>query len=96
MKNHLSIVATCMLCLMLVACGPSVSQENYDKVHNDMNAEEVNDILGKPTEVASFGLGEFSATTAKWVGKTHTVTVTFANDQVKMKTYSENAASEQK
>lgn len=96
MKNHLSIVVACLLCLMLAACGSSVSQENYEKVRNDMTVEEVNDILGKPTEVASFGLGGFSATTAKWAGKTHTITVTYANDKVKMKTYSENTVSEQK
>ncbi len=96
MKRTLPIVFACLLCLMLAACGSSVSQENYEKVSNDMSSEEVNDILGKPTEVASFGLGGFSATTAKWVGKSHTITVTYANDKVKMKTYTENAAPEQK
>jgi outer membrane protein assembly factor BamE (lipoprotein component of BamABCDE complex) len=85
-----------MLCLALVACGPGVSQESYEKIRNDMSTEEVNKVLGKPTEVSSFGIGDLSATTAKWVGKTHTITVTFANEKVKMKSYVENSEAEQK
>ncbi|MND00140.1 hypothetical protein D3C83_186490 [compost metagenome] len=68
-----------------------MSQENYEKIRNDMSTEEVNKVLGKPTEMSSFGIGGLSATTAKWVGKTHTITVTFANEKVKMKSYAENA-----
>jgi outer membrane protein assembly factor BamE (lipoprotein component of BamABCDE complex) len=93
MKTRLSIVATCLLCLALVACGPRVSQENYEKIRNDMSTEEVNKVLGKPTQVSSFGIGGLSATTAKWVGQTHTITVTFANEKVKMKSYAENESA---
>ncbi|MGH8454182.1 MAG: DUF3862 domain-containing protein [Nevskiales bacterium] len=94
MKARLPIIATCLLCLALVACGPGVSQENYEKIRNDMSTEEVNKVLGKPTEMSSFGIGGLSATTAKWVGKTHTITVTFANERVKMKSYAENPPTE--
>jgi outer membrane protein assembly factor BamE (lipoprotein component of BamABCDE complex) len=86
-------VLTIVLGLALVACGSKVSQESYEKVRNDMSTEQVNDILGKPTKVSSFGIGDMSATTAQWVGKTHTITVTFANDKVKMKSYAENSAA---
>jgi hypothetical protein len=75
---------------VLVACGARVSLENYERIENDMSTEEVNRILGKPTEVSSFGIGGLSASSAKWVGKTHTITITFANDKVKMKTYNAN------
>ncbi len=80
-----------LLAVSLTACGSKVSQESYEEVRNDMSVEQVNAILGKPTDVSSFGIGELSATTAKWVGKTHTITVTFANDKVKMKSYAENS-----
>lgn len=90
MNSYLSIIAACLLCLVLSACGARVSQENYEKIQNDMSTQEVNNILGKPTDVSSFGIGNLSATTAKWVGKTHTITVTFANEKVKLKSYAEN------
>lgn len=89
MKTYRSI-AIVVLCFTLVACGSRVNQENYEKVRNDMSVEQVNDILGKPTEVSSFGIGSLSATTSKWEGKTHSILVTFANDRVKMKTYTRN------
>jgi outer membrane protein assembly factor BamE (lipoprotein component of BamABCDE complex) len=76
--------------LLLAACGGAVTQENYEKIRNDMSADEVNQILGEPTEVSSFGVGSLSATTSKWVGDTHTIVVAFANDKVKMKTYTRN------
>lgn len=79
-----------LLCVCLAACGSHVSQQNYEKIRNDMSVEEVNGILGKPTEVSSFGIGGLSATTSKWVGDTHSIVVTFASDKVKMKTYTRN------
>lgn len=90
MKKHLTVVATCLVCLSLIACGSRVNQENYEKILNDMSTTEVNRILGKPTEVSSFAIGSLSATTAKWAGDTHTITVTFANEKVKLKSYAEN------
>ena len=92
MEKHQSKIAIGLLCLALVACGPRVSQENYEKIINDMSTSEVNHILGEPTEVSSFAIGSLSATTAKWVGKTHTITITFANEKVKMKSYAENTS----
>ena|SRR5688572_10227541 len=76
--------------LLVAACGSHVTQENYEKIRNDMSAEEVNALLGEPTEVSSFGVGSLSATTSKWVGDTHTIVVAYANDKVKMKTYTRN------
>lgn len=96
MKALKQTLVASLLCLSLAACGSSVSQENYEKIRNDMSTEEVNKILGKPTEISSFGIGGLSATTAQWVGKTHTITVTYANEKVKMKSYAENSASQQK
>jgi len=89
-KNHRSLIATVLCCFVLAACGSRVNQENYEKVRNDMSVEQVSDILGKPTEVSSFGIGGLSATTSRWEGKSHTILVTFANDRVKMKTYTRN------
>jgi hypothetical protein len=90
MEKRQSIIVVGLLCLALAACGPRVNQENYEKVRNDMTTAEVNAILGKPTEISSFSIGELSATTAKWVGETHTITVTFANEKVKLKSYTGN------
>ncbi len=95
MRCRPPLLAVLVLTFAIAACGARVSQQNYEKIENDMSTQDVNRILGKPTEVSSFGIGGLSATTAKWVGKTHTITVTFANEKVKMKSLSENAPSEQ-
>jgi hypothetical protein len=93
MKIRSPLLAALLMILLLTACGPRVSQENYERISNDMSTTEVNAILGKPTEVSSFAIGGLSATTAKWVGKTHTITITFANEKVKLKSYAENTPS---
>lgn len=91
MKSQGSIATVIILCLVLVACGARVNQENYEKIRNDMSTAEVNKLLGEPSDVSSFAIGNLSATTARWVGKSHTITITFANEKVKMKSYAENA-----
>lgn len=91
MNRLFAVVACCLLALSLLGCGARVNQANYDKVQDDMSTQEVTRILGEPTTMSSFSIGGLSATTAKWVGKTHTITVTFANDKVKVKAYAENA-----
>lgn len=94
MLNFKHVLLAVALCLALMACGSSVNQENYAKIRNDMSTEEVNNILGKPTDVSSFSIGGLSASTVQWMGKTHTITVTFANEKVKMKSYAENSTPE--
>jgi hypothetical protein len=91
MRSYVTGLMAGFLVLTMAACGSRISTENYEKIENGMSNEAVNDILGEPTEASSFGIGGLSATTAKWVGKTHTITVTFANGEVKMKTLTANA-----
>lgn len=91
MRPTVRFVLIFLLGFVLAACGARINQENYEKVKNDMSVQEVNRILGKPTDVSSFAIGGLSASTAKWVGKTHTITVTYANERVKMKSYAENS-----
>src|SRR5438128_296102 len=80
------LVAAVVMSLVLAACGSRISAENYEKIHNGMSMDEVKKVLGKPTEVSSFGIGDLSATTARWVGRSQTITITFANNKVKLKT----------
>src|SRR5436190_22382441 len=80
------LVAVIVMSLFLAACGSRISAENYEKIHNGMSMEDVKKVLGKPTEVSSFGIGDLSATTARWQGSSQTITVTFANNKVKLKT----------
>jgi hypothetical protein len=88
MPTLVRIAPLLVAALVLVAgCSSRINQENYEKIQNGMSVEEVNDILGKPTRLESFGIGGLSASTASWVGKTDTITVTFGNGTVKLKSY---------
>jgi hypothetical protein len=91
MRNYRMRIAALLLVLAATACSSRISPENYEKIENGMSNEAVNDILGEPTETSSFGIGGLSATTAKWVGKTHTITVIFGNGEVKTKTLTSNS-----
>src|SRR5262245_23119178 len=89
--RQLFLIAALAASLALTACGQRVSAENYEKIQNGMSMEEVKSVLGKPTEVSSFGRGNLSATTARWVGRSQTITITFANNKVKLKTLTGSA-----
>ena len=80
-------LSACILSLLLFGCGSKISQKNYDKIKTDMTQQEVESILGKPTEVSSMDLAIFSGTSCVWKDKDGSITVQFVNGKVKMKTF---------
>ena len=84
-----------MLSLLFLGCGSKISQKNYNKIETDMTQEQVESILGKPTDISSMDLAVFSGTACKWAGKDGTIAIQFVNGKVKMKTFSSNAESSQ-
>jgi hypothetical protein len=84
-----SILLVGLAALVLTACS-RISQKNYDKITNDMTFEQVQSILGKPSETSSMDLGVFSGGSATWKGKDAVITIQFVNGKVMTKTFSES------
>lgn len=78
---------------LLVGCSKA-NQDNYQKVESGMTQEEVYSILGKPDEVNSGSIGSLTASSETWNGKDHTISVKFANGEVKMKSITANREEE--
>ncbi|EJL84310.1 hypothetical protein PMI16_04053 [Herbaspirillum sp. CF444] len=66
-------------CLLLAAC-TKITQENYSKLSAGMHKEDVEKLLGKPTD-CSGALGMSSCT---WRDKDSSVSVQYAGDKVLM------------
>lgn len=97
MKNlkKAPLVLVFALALLLTACGDTVTRENYEKIETGMSQDEVIALLGEPQEFNSVELGELSGGTARWTGKTQSISVTFTNDKVAFKRIGESAESTQ-
>ncbi len=85
-----SLVVLGLLASVLTGCGSKVSESNYEKIKTDMTRAEVEAILGEGTETsgggASIGGISASGTVVTWKDGEKSITVTFANDKVVMKT----------
>jgi hypothetical protein len=89
MLQYFSRYACIVLFAALVAgCGSKISQSNFDKIKSDMTRQEVESILGKPTDTSSTDLGIASGGSSTWKDKSATITVQFVNDKVMTKTFS--------
>src|SRR2546428_3669296 len=67
-----------LLALLLAACS-RITQENYQKIEDDMTEQQVVAILGKPTESNSMSVLGVSGTASRWVGNEGVITVRFVN-----------------
>lgn len=76
-----------LLLLALIACGTKVNQASYDKVQKGMTQEEVEKILGSPTEASSVAVLGLSGTSSTWKSKEGTVTVHYLNGKVQIKQF---------
>ena len=81
------VVFIALISLVIVACGSKVNQANFNKIQTGMTQNEVNEILGSPTESSSFGIGVFSGTASKWASKEGTITIQFLNEKVVAKQF---------
>lgn len=70
--------------LLLVGC-TRLTQENFNRIEKGTSYEEVQTILGPPTESQSVGIGPLSGTAATWDdGKTR-IEIKFVNEKVQLK-----------
>lgn len=88
MKPALLVIPLLSIAILL-GCSRA-TQDNYNKVESGMSQDEVYSILGKPDEVNSGAIGSLTASSETWHGKDHTISVKFANGEVKMKSITAN------
>jgi hypothetical protein len=87
-----------LVCLVIVAAllgpglagcaGSKITKENFDKIKIGMTQEEVQAILGPPTEASGIEIPMFSGTMSKWVQGDTVITVQFVNGKVVAKEFS--------
>lgn len=83
----LAVVAAAALLLIVAACGSKVSQANFEKIQTDMTQEEVQKILGPPTETSGMSIGSFSGGTSTWTSGDSTISIQFLNGKVVAKQF---------
>jgi hypothetical protein len=78
------------LALLLAACS-KVTPENFEKIQDGMNEQEVRAVLGDPTESNSVTVLGVSGTASRWVGRDAEIIVRFINGKVALKTFDKPA-----
>jgi hypothetical protein len=79
------------LALLALAACSKVSQENFGKIHDGMSEQEVQGILGSPTESSSVSVLGLSGTSSRWATKDAVITVQFVNGKVRLKNFEKPA-----
>ncbi|HLE66361.1 MAG TPA: outer membrane protein assembly factor BamE [Burkholderiales bacterium] len=77
---------TLALAALVLAAGCSkVTQENFARIQDGMSEQEVQALLGAPSESSSVSVLGLSGTSSKWVGQDTVITVQFVNGKVMLK-----------
>ena len=74
------------LLLLLAACS-KVTQENYSKIQEGMTEQEVQAILGSPTESSTKTVLGISGTSSRWVSGDTAITIRFVNGKVAVSSF---------
>lgn len=92
MISRKTLAALCCAAAILAACKSDLSPENYARIENGMSMAQVTDILGKPSETSTLGLGGLTGTAATWTDGKTTISIQFLNDKVQLKQMSATSA----
>lgn len=71
--------------------GAKINKDNFDKIRIGMTQEEVQRLLGPPTEATGVEIPIFSGTASKWVQGDTIITIQFVNGKVMAKEFSHPA-----
>ncbi len=81
--RRLRAVLVGVLALALAACGSKITEQNYGRIASGMTQQEVEAILGAPTDSRTLAIGSLSGTLATWRGKDgRAISVQFLNGKV--------------
>ncbi len=80
------LAAACIIAFVVALAGCSeVTPDNFARIEEGMTEQEVNSILGKPTESNSFNVLGVSSATSHWVGRDAVIAVQFLNGRAVLK-----------
>ena len=82
------LVLVALVVAGLAGCPPKISKENFDQIKLGMTQEEVQGILGPPSEATGLEIPVFSGTMCKWAQGDTIITVQFVNGKVVAKEFS--------
>lgn len=74
-------------CSLLWACSSPVNEQNYQKIKNGMQRQQVIEILGKPTDSVGISIGNISGSSSTWERGNLKIVIQFVNDKVFLKNY---------
>lgn len=84
--SHFRRGACAALIVLLAACSSRVTPENYEKLKPGMTKADVHAILGSPDSVSGNDIGGvLSLTKETWKSSKQSITVTFGNDALALK-----------
>lgn len=73
-------------CIILFSCS-RVSQENFNRLNQNMTMQEVIQILGEPTSSESVDIAGISGTASIWRSDKAEINIQFLNNKLLMKSY---------
>ena len=74
---------TLLVALACGGCGSKINEKNFERIQDGMPREDVEAILGAPTDTKSVGFGGFSGSHSTWKAKDGTtITIQFVNGKV--------------
>ncbi len=83
------LLLVALLIAGLAGCaGSKINKANFDKIKLGMTQDEVEKILGPPTESSGIEIPVFAGTMSKWTQGDTTITVQFINGKVVGKEFS--------
>jgi len=81
----MKVRALVLALLVLAAACSKITQENFSRIRDGMSEQEVQALLGSPTESSSRTVLGVSGTSSKWVASDAVITVQFVNGKVLLK-----------
>lgn len=92
------LLSATLLVALAGACGSKINEKNFERVQDGMAREDVEAMLGAPTDTKSIGFGGFSGSHATWKAQDGTtITIQFVNGKVASKQlFKSGGASRQK
>jgi len=92
MEFHVFASRSVFVALVLLAACSKVTQENFAKIQDGMDEQEVLALLGKPGESSNITVLGLSGASSKWVADEGTISVQFVNGKVRAKSFERRAA----
>jgi len=89
-RNLLVFFCIMTLAFLIFGCSiDKISKENFDKIKTGMTEDEVQAVLGPPTESTGVDVTVFSGTTSLWKKGDTLISIQFVNRKVVAKQFSQ-------